>query len=425
MKKLNDLIQLRKVTEEKGENKEFKTPGQEQERKRTYEQAGKEDAREGLGEKTMLKISLESIYAKFQNEEKENIEKQRQLKLPYEKEIKEKETIIKTTEVLLDNTKEKIEKRKENIETLKHEIAEMPGKPEKYGIEGGKGSLVKFWLGLVLLLLMTIYLITFYISTSYSAFFKTFDIDANTWGATFDAHAFSKSWQEGLLEGLFVSLIPFVFMGMGYLIHMFSESKKAINYLKVVLLFIIAFIFDCILAYQIENKIYQINQTLDSSPFTIEIAFTKVGFWAIIFAGFLVYVIWGLVLDFVLKEHKERDKIKIAIEERRKSIKIHEKTISELESTEHNHKKEIEGYKGRIEELKGIIAGTFIPAKEYGLYASEYFKGWLKFINGELKVQESEKKTLREECNKTFEQHLNETKANTENQNIVYRGRSL
>jgi len=421
--KLNNLIQLRKTSEEKPENTAPKIS--EQERKRTYEHAGEEDSRKSLGEKTVLKISLEAIYAKFQNEEKDNVEKQRQLKLPYEKEIKEKETLIKTTQVLLDNNKEKIEKQKEKIESLKHEIAEIPSKLEKYSIDSHKRGSVKFWIGLVLLLFITLYLITFYISTSYSAFFKVFNIDDNTWGAIFDAQAFSKSWKEGLLEGLFVSLIPFAFMGLGYLIHMFSETKKIINYIKVGLLFVIAFIFDSILAYQIENKIYEINQTLNSPPFTIQIAFSRIEFWAIIFAGFLIYVIWGLVLDFILKENKERDKVKIVIQERRKNIKIYEEKISELETEQHKHKKEIEEYKGRIEELKKIIDGTFIPAKEYRLYASEYMKGWIMYINGELSISVNHKKILIEECHNVYEHHLTENQADAKSQNIVYVGKSL
>lgn len=69
-----------------------------------------------------------------------------------------------------------------------------------------------------------------------------------------DSKAFEKAWQDGSLEGAFVTFIPFVFLGLGYLIHMFGEVKSRENYFKIGLLFTITFIFDAILAYQIEEK---------------------------------------------------------------------------------------------------------------------------------------------------------------------------
>jgi uncharacterized membrane protein len=147
-----------------------------------------------------------------------------------------------------------------------------------------------------------------------------------------DAQAFNKAWDEGPLEGAFVTLIPFVFLGLGYLIHMFGENKNWLNYVKMFLLFVVTFVFDAILAYEIESKIYELNKTFDSPPFDLSIAFTKNQFWGIIFAGFVVYIIWGLVFDFIMKEHKEKDKIKHEQIKKQKDILVHQDRITGFEN---------------------------------------------------------------------------------------------
>ena len=141
-----------------------------------------------------------------------------------------------------------------------------------------------------------------------SAFFKNFDTDGLT-AAIFDGKALTKAMEGGWLEGVFIATIPFAFMGLGYLVHMFQKHKNWLSYLKIATLFIVTFIFDAILAYQIEKKIYDIEKTPDSPVFNIEVAFSKAEFWGIIFAGFVVYIIWGLVFDFIMKEYDNFDKI--------------------------------------------------------------------------------------------------------------------
>ena len=100
------------------------------------------------------------------------------------------------------------------------------------------------------------------------------------------------------------------------------------SYIKITALFIITFIFDAILAYLIEMKIYEFNKTPDSPEFDLSIAINKVEFWGIIFAGFVVYIIWGLVFDFIMKEYDNIDKIKAFIRAKREAIENLEKMIS-------------------------------------------------------------------------------------------------
>lgn len=406
----------------------------EETRKRTYHESGYRDSSRNNGNHTALSICLDAIYSKFQNEEKEMGEKQGKLKEPYFNEQKNKETEIKGLTVSLDNKEEQINDVQSNIdavqnkiETLKFEINDIPRNPENYQINASKGASTKFWIGLLLLIPISLYLFSFYISTSFSAFFKTFDPNTSIMQSVLDAQAFNKAWDEGPLEGAFVTFIPFVFLGLGYLIHMFGENKNWMNYIKMFLLFVVTFVFDAILAYEIESKLYELNKNFDSPPFDLSIAFTKNQFWGIIFAGFVVYIIWGLVFDFIMKEHKEKDKIKHEQLKKQKDITVHqeritvfEKQMDEIKTTIGSIKEMIAKAKGRIEELQDIINGVIIPTKDYKLYASEYVQGWITFINEKLAVSHPVKQEMIEECKNQYNYNLNKVGANSDSQNSVY-----
>ncbi len=403
-------------------------------RKRTYHEAGYRDSSRTSGNHSTLSICLDAVYSKFQNEEKEMVEKQKKLKESYINEQKNRETEIKaltvsqeTKEEQLKDKNKEIENHQQSIDNLKAEILDLPRNPEKYNVKATKGASAKFWIGLILLVPITLYLATFYISTSYSAFFKSFDARSTVIQSVLDANAWMKAWYDGFIEVAFVTLIPFVFLGLGFLIHMFGESKTKANYVKLALLFIVTFIFDSILAYEIESKLYELNKTFDSPPFDLKIAFTKIQFWGIIFAGFIVYIIWGLVFDFVMKEHKEKDRIKSEQEIRQKKIlSLSDKIaalkneIEQITASIGSIKEIIIKTRGRIEELQNIIDGVIIPTKDYKLYASEYVQGWITFIGEKIAVSKTEKQTMIDSCIETYNTNLENVGANSDNQNLVY-----
>jgi peptidoglycan hydrolase CwlO-like protein len=437
---IKNLFKLKSVPIEKQEEPLPKTEtntseeSSEESRKRTYHESGYRDSSRTSGNHSTLSICLDAVYSKFQNEEKEMVEKQQKLKESYINEQKNRETEIKalsvsqeTKEEQLKTKNKEIEVHQQNIDNLKAEILDLPRNPEKYNVKATKGASAKFWIGLILLIPITLYLATFYISTSYSAFFKTFDPKITIIQSVLDAKAWERAWNDGFIEVAFVTLIPFVFLGLGFLIHMFGENKTKVNYVKLGLLFLVTFVFDSILAYEIESKLYELNKTFDSPPFDLKIAFTKIQFWGIIFAGFIVYIIWGLVFDFVMKEHREKDRIRSEQEIRQKKIlSLSEKItalkqeIEEITASIGSIKELIIKTRGRIEELQNIIDSVIIPTKDYKRYASEYVQGWITFIGEKIAVSKTEKQTMIESCIETYETNLERVGANSDTQNLVY-----
>jgi hypothetical protein len=209
-------------------------------------------------------------------------------------------------------------------------------------------------------------------------------------------------------------------MGLGYLIHMFLKEKKY-GWIKVLALLVVTFIFDGILAFLIENKIYEFNKTLMSEPFNLRIAVQHVEFWGIIFAGFVVYVIWGLVFDFIMKEHENIDKIKIfrqsLIDKKQNKLNQKDIILKQLRSIE----VDIIDIKGKINQLQSRIDGFIFPNRKYLVYHAEYSKGWYLAISKEIALPKLENNKLISSCQHISTEHLEQHGVQDEdNESIIY-----
>ncbi|WP_299522516.1 ABC transporter permease [Winogradskyella sp.] len=347
--------------------------------KLTFFESGYGSSKQAEGNHRIFKACLEDVYMDYKGKCRENENLQKELKAPYVDEKGNHETELKKRKTALALLNESIAQMEQKIISYKNDMVEVKRSPEKYGLDVDKKPKAQFYLGLIVLIPITFYLLVFYISASFSAFFKSFDTDELT-AAIFDGHALSKAIEDGWLEGIFVTTIPFAFMGLGYLIHMFQKHKNWLSYSKIATLFLVTFIFDAILAYQIEKKIYDILKTPDSPDFNLSIAFSSVEFWGIIFAGFIVYIIWGLVFDFIMKEYDNFDKIKSFIRTKREDIKNCEINLTKLLQKVNPIKEEIASIEGKINDPQRTIDGFVFSNKHYLTYHAEYVKGWFLAI---------------------------------------------
>lgn len=347
--------------------------------KLTFFESGYGSSKQSQGNHRVFKACLEEVYMDYKGKCREDKVLQDELKAPYLEEKGKFETELKKRKTALGLLEEAVTNLQRKIEGFKFDMVEVKRNPENYGLEVDKKPKAQFYLGLTVLIPITFYLLVFYMSASFSAFFKEFNNDAIS-AAIFDGNAISKAIEDGWLEGVFVATIPFAFMGLGYLIHMFQKHSNWMSYVKIAALFVITFIFDAILAYQIEKKIYEIQKTPDSPVFDLEIAFSSVEFWGIIFAGFIVYIIWGLVFDFIMKEYDNFDKIKSFILTRKEDIENCFSEISRYNEKLLPLKEEIIGLEGKISDLQRTIDGFVFSNKHYLTYHTEYVKGWFLAI---------------------------------------------
>ncbi|MCI9847000.1 ABC transporter permease [Flavobacterium pectinovorum] len=419
MKTLSQLFSLKKSTD--SSSKLFEENEEDREQIRiTYYQSGFAASIKATGKPIVLKACLQNLYMSFEDQCRKQKLEQDRLKQPYREEQEKNRTELKKCETAIGIYEKKEQDINESASLIKNEIIEVKRNPDKFGIEDGKGLKAQFYIGLFLLLPITLYVLVFYISASYSAFFKEFSNDSLT-AAIFDADALTNSFKASWLEGVLVITIPFVFMGLGYVIHMVQKGKGIKNVFRMIALFVTTFLFDALLAYQIEKKIYEFNKTTDSAPYNLNIALGEAEFWMIIFAGFVVYIIWGLVFDFVMKEFENIDKIRAFIRGKKENLIDLEKLKAEYINKINDFKQQVVTANGRISELQSKIDGFVFPVKEYLHYHHQYKEGWFQAINTEIALAHKEKTELLESCELHSEEHLSKLNlVDPDFQHLVY-----
>jgi len=386
----------------------------------TYYQSGYGAALKAMGAPLNFRACLENVYTSFEQQCRDQEIQQKKLKQPYIDEKIRKQSELKNTEAAISIFEEKKQQTIEKINTIKHEVEDVNHNPQKYGVDSTKRPKAQFYIGLFLLVPITLYLFVFYISATYSAFFKSFSDDSLT-AAIFDAQAFNNALEAGWLEGVLVFTIPSVFLGLGFIIHMVQKGKGIKNVFRMIALFIVTFLFDGLLAYQIEKKIYDFNKTPDSLPYNLKIALGEAEFWMIIFAGFVVYIIWGLVFDLTMKEHENLDKIKGHIRTQLEEIKRLEISKTEIAEEINTLRKRTVEISGKIEELQAVVDGFVINLKEYLLYHNQYKEGWFQAVSSEIAMAQRNQTELLEQCENVSSEHLRRLNLiNPDSQNVVY-----
>ena len=386
----------------------------------TYYQSGFAASVKASGKPIVLQACLQNLFSSFEDQCRRQQIEQEKLKQPYKEEQEKLRTELKKLETGISIFEEKEGNVSKQIENIRKDIIDVKNDPEKYGVEADKRPKAQFYIGLLVLLPITLYLLVFYISASYSAFFKEFRIDTLA-AAIFDKDAFNNAFNDSRLEGILVITIPFVFMGLGYVIHMMQKGKGIINLIKLMALLIVTFLFDALLSYSIEKKIYEFNKTLSDPSYNLNTALTQVEFWMIIFAGFVVYIIWGLVFDFIMKEYENLDKIKMFIQYKKDEIKNLKILKEEILEKLAEFKNSITNVSGKIAEIQSKINGFIFPIKEYLLYHNQYKEGWFQAVNTEIALPTKEKEELLQACDVTTINHLKEMKlSDTDFQHLVY-----
>ncbi|WP_299100892.1 ABC transporter permease [uncultured Winogradskyella sp.] len=371
----------------------------------TYYQSGFAAAQKATGKPIVLKACLQNVYNSFEDQCRNQKIEQEKLKKPYHEEIERQKSEIKKLETAKEINDEKQVEYNDKVSQIKDDIIDVRVNPNNHGLIVERNPKIKFYIGLALLLPITLYLLVFYISASYSVFFKEFNDDSLS-SAIFDAQAFSKALQDGALEAILIVTIPFVFMGLGYIIHMMQKVPGVASKIKLLGLFIITFLFDGLLAYVIEKKIYEFNRTPSSPDFDLTIAIKESEFWVIIFAGFIVYIIWGLVFDFIMKEHESLDKINVFIRAKQKELAKINLELKENGIISDSIKSKITEAKGKISEVQNKIDGFIFPVKKYLHYHHQYVEGWFQAIGTEIALPARQKDELLENCQTICNNHL-------------------
>lgn len=350
-------------------------------------QRGLEKAKAHNGGEAGLLVNLKIIYEKHKDNIKKDLHEQQELKKPY---LVKYQDYIKSNDIYqkkIDKLKEEdIPKVKVKCDEIKQEIIDIKKNPDDH-LQGDAGK-ASFIIGIIILSFLTLYLFIFYSSATYSSFFKEFKLtELGVANSIFDGQALNKAYADGFTELLLLLTIPFVFLGLGYLIHKFQEQKSNKKYFKVAMLIAVTFIFDTILAYEISEKIYNVkaeNSFIQMAPYSLSMAFQSMGFWMIIFAGFIVYLIWGFVFDFVMESHSKMDRVNTLVVAKKEELINKEKQIAEFEEEINKLNYMVGKNLAEAEKLKTIIDNSnIIKPKDLENAIHRFMDGWLEWLTSD------------------------------------------
>lgn len=351
---------------------------------KTYEDLGYETAGKHNGDLNSLRNALNAVALRIRSKHYEDEHRQAKHRQEVQAQIDNVEQKIKSLGLDISHNNGQIEALQARKSELKEQKVEIQRDPSVVGAVASDTK-VGYYISMVILFFLTAYLFIFYSSASFSAFFKEFTPkDDQITQAIFDARALSSAWHHGTTELLFILLVPFIFLGLGYLIHKFQESKTVTGYIKVGLLVVITFIFDTLLAYDITKKIYNVeaqNSFSDTPEYSLSMALSDVNFWIIIFAGFIVYLIWGFVFDFFMQAHAELDKANMHLKAIDMQISGVDSEIALLEQKNNDIRQAIHAGEQDKTRLQGELGKVWYNATDLLLELANFFQGWLKYVS--------------------------------------------
>ena len=245
------------------------------------------------------------------------------------KNIHIEEVQIPEQKVILAQKNEQLTKEisafQDEIDKIEQEIQRIKGGDEALVPERlHMGERIGYYVGWVLLTLVSGYLFLFYTSAIYNAFLlkpeSTLQSDLLS-STIINPRAIPDAWNAYGPWAIILILAPFVFFGLGFLLYRFPIKDKK-NWLTVGFIYLFTFAFDCLLAYEIVRKMYKIAQKTDPDLISWNNwdAFSRMEFYIIISAGFVVYILWGIIFNFLLQESAKLQPVLAAINLRKKII---------------------------------------------------------------------------------------------------------
>jgi hypothetical protein len=380
--------------------------------KLTYKQYGFYQSRLHNASPAALLTELKQVRTNYLEELKKNVSEQEKSKSQIRQEIESLRKALKLKEDELEKQNADTAKQKELIYNKNEKLDQLYINPKQFQYE--KPNRLSFTIGLVVLVILTIYLWIFYTSAGYSAFFRDFVAsDIKVANSIFDAEAIVKVWRDGIPAFVLVASMPFIFLALGFLIHQWTERWK------LALLFSVTFLFDSIIAYEIVSKIYQLKK--EASPetmpnYSFRMAFSDINFGLIIFAGFVTYIIWGLLFDILMRQYEGFDVVKQRINMLRLEIKEAEEKLQEYLNKESAIKDAITEKEKEINHWEYKIAGVHVNLGKFEHIIYSFSSGWLRYIEGGQSGTKREKEERRIECNQVTETYLSDFRKQEDDQ---------
>lgn len=350
--------------------------------KSKFQNLGFKEAAKLMGSVEAFRISLDRFRSRLMIRAAKNEGKQKEFRDAIANKIDRlnKQCEIKEQQIA-SIKKDKLPDVQNDIATVKGEIRDLKEHPEKY-IDKARDNFNYYTL-IALMTGLMLYLVLFYSSVLYSAFFREIKADKLTiYNSVFYTKVFEEASQSFVMLGLVLSG-SLIFMALGYIMHQLFRKWELLGWKNKAVVLIATFIVDFIPAFKIAKNIHDAN-ALNSfdriPPFTLADAAADINFWQVIVYGYVIYIVFGVILFYF---EKERD-LKLALE---RLLKAKEDKLNSLIEKEDALKGEIQSIENEITTIKTEIAGLHRPSSiiiynpnELKKILCDYTLGWIQFL---------------------------------------------
>lgn len=306
---------------------------------------------------------VEESYTGFSDEEKK--ERVKQIKA-LEKELKEREANNEKIE-------EEVKEKEKSIESYREDVLKMKEmkNQDHEKLKEESFSSFKFSINLFLLVFLSIYLFFFYISAAYKALYVDFEGIAEKIAngeGTGSIMPGAYELVEALQFNYLLLLVPVVFFAFGWAFHILLELKNKAKIAFLSMLIAVTFVVDYLLALIIHNNTESAKALMGMETVHYSQSST---FYIILFLGFLVYIIWSILLHSMLTEWDKKqvtrniNKIIKHLEEDIRKLKLNMKNITEI-------KAQIVSYR---DDISTVFYGNLKK------YIDQFSSGWISYLS--------------------------------------------
>ena len=347
----------------------------------SFEHYGRESAVSSKADPKTLEASLATIYNQFLKDTKLDAEGIKQRIIRLEAEVLQKKSSKENAKAELESAYLQKELKEKKIEEL--EIERINFKEEG----APAGDMISFVISAFIVILMTCYLFVFYSSTGYSALFGLKN-EADVTAAIINPNTYTDAESKGGGVLAAIILFPVIFLGLGFLIHD-AIGKKKFGIISLLLFF--TFIVDAIMGYKISEALHniQFNRGLTSQMWEFKMVFSDINFYLVMMLGFVVYIIWGALLNYTLTKYSEmqpKKALELVLENLDRKIGEQRDELLEMMSKISNIKSQIVSFENEIEQKTkdaiGYKTGRIpVDTSKLSSIVGQFMQGWFGYIS--------------------------------------------
>jgi len=265
-----------------------------------------------------------------------------------------------------------IKEKQDKIDVRREELLELHKKYEAdpEAMKRETFSPFKFSISTFILVMLTGYLFFFYVSAAYKALYTDFEGIAERIAAGLGTGSIMPKpaeLAEALQYNFLLFLVPFVFYAFGWAFHVILEMKHKQKYVFLGGLITVTFFVDFLLALLIHNNTEYAKELMGLSTRSW---IADPAFFMILFLGFIVYLLWSILLDSMVREWTKRlvpIKIKKIIKHLKEDIKVLQSKLIPEEPIRFD-------IANLREDLGTVILGNLKS------YIDQFTTGWISYL---------------------------------------------